>query len=80
MNRHARRHGGIVAQPLPNNVTVETQYGHDGQDILLINSIPVVQLRLTIEQAEKMILGITQAIAGLREHKANLTQAGQNVG
>ena len=68
MNRHGRRHGGITAQPLPTNVTVEIQYGDDGEKVMLITNIPVKTIRLTIEQAQQMIGGIQQAIDGLLGH------------
>ena len=81
MNRHYSRRGGQTrAQSSPANGTVETTVGHDGKSVFLSTSAPIKTLYMTIEEAEDVSVAITQTVADLREHNANLTQAGQNVG
>jgi hypothetical protein len=73
MNRQQRRHPGKQVKDTQRPIT--TQYGHNGQQVLIRWDRPIDGLLLTDEQVDNMVEMLKNAKQQLHDHKvANGTQ------
>lgn len=74
-NAIAKKAGAFSGQGAAGTVEYEpitTQYGHNGDRVVMIYSKTVLNQALTEQETEDMIAALQTALKGLRDHKAGL--------